>query len=53
LILKGEFVAYLPEILPTILATATLKPEMGIAGKGAGELEDVLNEIKPDSSGKK
>jgi len=53
LILKADFVPYLGEILPTILATATLKPEMGIAGKGKGELEDVLSEIKPESSGRK
>jgi hypothetical protein len=30
--MKEEFGAYLPEVLPSVLSMAALKPEMGIAG---------------------
>lgn len=51
--MKQRFAPYLKEILPSILQMASLKPEMGIEGSGAAELEDVMNEIKPDASGDK
>lgn len=50
--MKGAFVQYLPQILPNILAMASLKPDMGIDGQGAGAIDDVLNEITPEADGK-
>ena len=52
LTMKTDFTPYLADILPSILTMASLKPEMGIEGKGAAELSDVLNEISPDNNGK-
>lgn len=46
--MKTDFTPYLNEILPGILKMATLKAEMGISGQGEAELNDVLDEIKPD-----
>jgi len=51
--MKGEFAPYLKEIMPNILNLASLKPEMGVAGVGEGDLADVMNEIKPDTAGDK
>ena len=53
LVMKTDFTPYLAEILPSILTMASLKPEMGIEGKGAADLADVMNEIKPDGSDSK
>jgi len=53
LVMKTDFTPYLAEILPSILTMASLKPEMGIEGKGAAGLADVMNEIKPDGSDSK
>ena len=50
--MKEGFTPYLPAILPNILAMASLKPEMGVDGQ-TGALDDVLNEIAPDSGEKK
>ena len=51
--MKQSFTPYLQEILPSILSAATLNPEMGVAGKGAAELKDVLEEIRPEGEKKK
>lgn len=48
--MKTDFAPYLSQILPSILAMATLKPEMGVEGNTA-ELTDVLNEIQPEGEG--
>ena len=53
LTMKTDFTPYLQDILPSILTMASLKPEMGIEGKGAAELSDVLNEMKTENDGKK
>jgi len=53
LVMKTDFTPYLADILPSILTMASLKPEMGIEGKGAADLENVLNEIGPGQDGKK
>lgn len=50
--MKEGFTPYLAAILPNILTMATLKPDMGIDGQ-TGALDDVLNEITPDSGEKK
>lgn len=51
--MKQKFAPYLKDIMPAILSTANLKPQMGVEGTGAAELTDVLNEIKPDGETKK
>lgn len=48
LLMKEEFGAYLPQVLPSVLSMAALKPEMGIAGQDTlAELTDVLAEVTP------
>jgi archaellum component FlaC len=44
--MKGTFAPYLSQILPPIINYASLKPSMGIADQGDGDIEDVLSEIK-------
>ena len=52
--MKTDFTPYLEQILPPILSMATLKPSMGIEGKGEAGLSDVLNELSPaDKDGDK
>lgn len=51
--MKHEFTPYLGKILPSILTMATLKPKMGVDGMGDAEIENVLQEIKPDSAKEK
>lgn len=54
LILKEDFTPHLKEILPAILAMATLKPEMGVSGQeGAGDLGDVLADLQEGDDKKK
>lgn len=49
--MKEEFGAYLPEVLPSVLSMAALKPEMGIAGQDTlAELTDVLAEVTPSNA---
>lgn len=49
--MKEAFTPYLTQIMPSILNLASLKPSMGIEGQGGADIEDVLNEIKPDAKG--
>ena len=51
--MKQKFSPYLKDIMPSILSTANLKPQMGVEGTGAAELTDVMNEIKPEGQGEK
>ena len=51
--MKERFAPYLKEIMPNILSMASLKPSMGIDNVGDANIEDVLNEVKPDSKGDK
>jgi hypothetical protein len=51
--MKDRFAPYLHEIMPNILSMASLKPSMGIEGSGDANIEDVLNEVKPDGKGDK
>ena len=39
-------------MMPSILQMALLKPSMGV-GEDAGEIDDVLSELKPDEDKKK
>ena len=50
--MKEKFIPYLPQILPNILAMASLKADMGIEGQ-TGAIDDVLNEIAPTADGEK
>jgi len=50
--MKHEFTPYLKDILPNILSTANLTPEMGIEGSGGADLTDVLKEINPEGEKK-
>lgn len=50
--MKGDFVKYLPQILPNILAMASLKADINVGGE-TGAIDDVLNEITPETDGKK
>lgn len=54
-IMREKFTPYLDEIMPSILSMALLKPSMGVEGVGEGEIEDILNEIRPtdDKTSKK
>ena len=48
LLMKSEFGAYLPQVLPSVLSMAALTPAMGIAGQDTlAQLTDVLNEVTP------
>ena len=47
-IMREKFTPYLDEIMPSILNMALLKPSMGVDGVGEGEIEDILNEIRPN-----
>lgn len=48
-----EFGPYLPSVVPALFQMATLNPEMSIQGSGhAGDIADVLNEVKPDDTTK-
>lgn len=51
--MKERFAPYLNEIMPSVLSMASLKPSMGIEGAGDANIEDVLNEVKPDSKGER
>ena len=51
--MKTQFTPYLHQILPSILSMAALKIEMGIEGHGVAEIQDVLNEIRPEGLGEK
>jgi hypothetical protein len=51
--MKDRFAPYLKEIMPSILTMASLKPSMGIEGAGDANIEDVINEVKPDTKGDK
>jgi len=53
LIMKTDFTPYLEEILPPILSMATLKPSMGVEGKGEAGLSDVLQELGTGEDGDK
>ena len=49
--MKTAFAPYLKDVLPGIFSSATLNPQMGVAGKDAlASLTDVLSEIKPDAT---
>ncbi len=49
LLLKKDFVPYLPEVIPSLYNMATLNPEMGVQGtEAAGSISDVLAEVRPD-----
>jgi len=37
--------------MPNILSMASLKPSMGIEGGADANIEDVLNEVKPETKG--
>ena len=51
--MKTDFTPYLEEILPPILSMATLKPSMGVEGKGEAGLSDVLQELGTGEDGDK
>jgi hypothetical protein len=45
-----EFAPYLPSVIPSLFAMATLNPEMSIQGStNVGDIVDVLSEVKPDT----
>lgn len=46
--MKKEFTPFLPQVIPSLFAMATLNPEMSIQGaEKSGDLVDVLSEVKP------
>lgn len=50
LLMKAEFAKYLPQVMPSVLSMAALKPAMGISGQeNLAELTDVLKEVTPAS----
>lgn len=50
----AEFSPFLQSVIPSLFAMATLNPEMSIQGStNAGDIVDVLSEVKPASSDEK
>ena len=48
LLMKRDFVPFLPAVIPSLFQMATLNPEMSIAGsETVGDIIDVLHEVKP------
>lgn len=48
-----EFGPYLQLVIPSLFQMATLNPEMSIQGtEGAGDIVDVLSEVKPEEADK-
>lgn len=53
LLMKREFIPFLPNVIPSLFQMATLNPEMSISGvSSGGDLVDVLSEVKPTDSEK-
>jgi len=51
LLMKADFAPYLKDVLPGIFSSATLNPQMGVAGQDTlASLTDVLSEIKPETA---
>ena len=51
MLMKKEFAPFLKDVLPSLFQMAALNPAMGIQGSAnAGDLVDVLSEVKPDGT---
>ena len=51
-VMGSDFAPYLSEVVPSLFTLAQLNPEMGVAGKAEGEMQNILNEVRASKEDK-